>query len=63
MFELNLSGRHVVIAGGSRGLGLHTALAFAEAGASVSICARGKGDLDDARERIAARCHRPRGLV
>ncbi|WP_245432160.1 SDR family NAD(P)-dependent oxidoreductase [Aminobacter aminovorans] len=53
MFELDLSGRHVVIAGGSRGLGLHTALAFAEAGASVSICARGKGDLDDARERIA----------
>ncbi|WP_246670710.1 SDR family oxidoreductase [Aminobacter sp. MDW-2] len=53
MFELDLRGRHVVIAGGSRGLGLHVALAFAEAGASVSICARGKSDLEAAGERIA----------
>lgn len=54
MFELDLRGRHVVIAGGSRGLGLHAALAFAEAGAAVSICARGKSDLEAAREMIAA---------
>lgn len=54
MFELDLKGRRVVIAGGSRGLGLHTALAFAHAGASVSICARGGTDLVAARENIAA---------
>jgi 3-oxoacyl-[acyl-carrier protein] reductase len=53
MFELDLRGRRIVIAGGSRGLGLHAALAFAEAGASVSICARGKSDLDAAQKRIA----------
>lgn len=54
MFELALGGRRVVVAGGSRGLGLHTALAFAEAGASVSICARGEQDLEAARQKLAA---------
>jgi len=54
MFDLGLKGRRVVVAGGSRGLGLHTALTFAAAGASVSICARGAADLEMARGRIAA---------
>lgn len=54
MFELALGGRRVAIAGGSRGLGLHTALAFAAAGASVSICARGRDDLETARKSILA---------
>ena len=54
MFELGLKGRRVVVAGGSRGLGLHTALAFAKAGASVSVCARGAADLELARDSIAA---------
>ncbi|WP_378942901.1 SDR family NAD(P)-dependent oxidoreductase [Mesorhizobium sp. ANAO-SY3R2] len=53
MFELDLKGRRVVVAGGSRGLGLHTAQAFAAAGASVSICARGEADLKAARDGIA----------
>lgn len=53
MFELDLKGRRVVVAGGSRGLGLHTAQAFARAGASVSICARGEADLKAARDSIA----------
>lgn len=53
MFELGLVGRRVVVAGGSKGLGLHTALAFAEAGAAVSICARGKAGLEVALARIA----------
>ncbi|WP_269932948.1 SDR family NAD(P)-dependent oxidoreductase [Aminobacter sp. HY435] len=54
MFELDLKGRRAVVAGGSRGLGLHTALAFARAGASVSICARGEADLAAARDSIAS---------
>lgn len=53
MFDLGLEGRRVVIAGGSKGLGLYTALAFAKAGASVSICARGKAGLDAAEKTIA----------
>ena len=40
--QLELSGRNAVIAGGSRGIGRSIALAFAQAGANVSICARGE---------------------
>jgi 3-oxoacyl-[acyl-carrier protein] reductase len=40
--KLELNGRNAVIAGGSRGIGRSIALAFAEAGANVSICARGE---------------------
>lgn len=36
-----MDGRKVVVCGGSRGIGRSIALAFAKAGASVSICARG----------------------
>ena len=37
----DFSGYRVVVAGGSRGIGRSIALGFAEAGAAVSICARG----------------------
>jgi 3-oxoacyl-[acyl-carrier protein] reductase len=47
-------GCRVVIAGGSRGIGLGMALAFARAGAAVSICARGAEALELARQQIAA---------
>ena len=40
--QLDLNGRNAVIAGGSRGIGRSIALAFARAGANVSICARGE---------------------
>jgi 3-oxoacyl-[acyl-carrier protein] reductase len=46
-------GYRVVIAGGSRGIGRSMALAFAEAGASVSICARGADRLEETRMAIA----------
>jgi 3-oxoacyl-[acyl-carrier protein] reductase len=55
--ELQLSGRRVIVAGGSRGIGRSIALAFAEAGASVSICARGEGALAATRAEIAAFGH------
>jgi 3-oxoacyl-[acyl-carrier protein] reductase len=44
----DFSAVRVAIAGGSRGIGRSMALAFAEAGAAVSICARGQTALDDA---------------
>lgn len=43
--QLELAGRNAVIAGGSRGIGRSIAMAFALAGANVSICARGESAL------------------
>ncbi|WP_313139335.1 SDR family oxidoreductase [Stenotrophomonas sp.] len=43
---LDFSGRRVLIAGGSKGIGRELALAFAGAGAQVSVCARGQAGLD-----------------
>ena len=47
-------GYRVLVAGGSRGIGRSIALGFAQARASVSICARGAVALEDARLEIAA---------
>jgi 3-oxoacyl-[acyl-carrier protein] reductase len=47
-------GYRVVVAGGSRGIGRSIALAFAEAGAAVSVCARGADALAETRDAIAA---------
>lgn len=41
----DFSGRRVLVAGGSRGIGRAIALGFAGAGARVSVCARGAADL------------------
>ncbi|MHC1668680.1 SDR family NAD(P)-dependent oxidoreductase [Stenotrophomonas maltophilia] len=43
---LDFSGRRVLVAGGSKGIGREMALAFAAAGAHVSVCARGQAGLD-----------------
>ncbi|MFC0408905.1 SDR family NAD(P)-dependent oxidoreductase [Roseomonas elaeocarpi] len=48
------AGRRVAVMGGSRGIGRAIALCFAREGASVSICARGAGPLEEARQAIAA---------
>jgi len=50
--------RRVIVAGGSRGIGRSIALAFAAAGADVSICARGRDALEATRCEIAAHGHR-----
>ena len=42
---MDFTGKRVVVAGGSRGIGRSCALAFAQAGARVSICARSEGPL------------------
>lgn len=50
----NFAGRRVLVAGGSRGIGRAVAGAFAQAGASVSICARGRDTLEATRAELAA---------
>lgn len=52
--KLSAEGRVVAITGGSQGLGLATALAYAQAGADVAILARSQGPLEEARARIAS---------
>jgi 3-oxoacyl-[acyl-carrier protein] reductase len=46
-------GWRVVVAGGSKGIGRAIAMAFAESGAAVSICARGQAALDDVARTLA----------
>jgi 3-oxoacyl-[acyl-carrier protein] reductase len=46
--KIELTGRRALIAGGSRGIGLAIANAFASAGADVAICARGAAALESA---------------
>lgn len=50
----DLRGYRVVVAGGSKGIGRSIALAFAESGASVSVCARGETALNEVRYAIAS---------
>ena len=54
---LDFSGRRVIVCGGSRGIGRATALAFAAAGADVSICARGAETLEATRREMAGHGH------
>ncbi|HET6805015.1 MAG TPA: SDR family NAD(P)-dependent oxidoreductase [Frateuria sp.] len=53
----DFTGYRVLVAGGSKGIGHSMALAFAQAGAAVSICARGEAALEAARKELAAFGH------
>ncbi len=50
--QINLSGRTVVITGGSSGIGLACAKLFLEAGANTAICGRDKNKLANAAEEL-----------
>ena len=50
----DFSGRRIVVAGGSRGIGRSIALAFAQAGASISVCARGAEGIARVRAELAS---------
>ena len=52
--RIDLAGKRAVVTGGSRGIGRAIAVACAEAGAAVSICARGAEALGRVRDEIAA---------
>jgi 3-oxoacyl-[acyl-carrier protein] reductase len=51
--DISFHSRNVIVAGGSRGIGRSIALAFAESGANVSICARGAESLNAAKAELA----------
>lgn len=52
--SFDFTGKRVVVAGGSKGIGRSIALGFAQAGAKVSICARGEAALARARDELSA---------
>lgn len=61
--DLHLSGRTVLITGGSKGIGLACAQAFAAEGAQVTLVARDAATLDAAAATVeAATGHRPATL-
>jgi 3-oxoacyl-[acyl-carrier protein] reductase len=52
--QIDVRGKRVVVAGGSKGIGRSIALRFAATGASVSICARSPGPLEETRKELEA---------
>lgn len=61
--ELGLEGKGVIVTGGSKGIGRATALAFADEGAHVAICARTREPLEAAAKEIEARGVRTHAAV
>lgn len=50
--ELNLRQKIVLITGGSKGIGLETAVRFGEEGCRIAICARNSKDLEIAKKKL-----------
>lgn len=55
--ELGLSGKVVLVTGGSKGIGYACAEAFCAEGARVAIASRSDDNLNDARQRLARNGH------
>lgn len=49
---MELNGRTAIVTGGSKGIGYSVAEALAGAGANVLICARHRGEVEEAAERL-----------
>jgi NAD(P)-dependent dehydrogenase (short-subunit alcohol dehydrogenase family) len=53
--QIDLKGKRAVVMGGSKGIGRSIALGLADAGAAVSICARGRAAIDATVGELKAR--------
>ncbi len=53
--DLALEGKSAIVTGASRGIGRYIALALADEGCSVAICARGSDDLEETAKHIQDR--------
>ena len=56
--NLSLEGKIAIVTGGSKGIGRATALALAEEGVDISICARGLEDLESTASEIRSKTGR-----
>ncbi len=56
--DLSLEGKVAIVTGGSKGIGRATALALAQEGVDVAICARGMEDLEGAAAEIRSKTAR-----
>ena len=55
--SFDFTGKRVIVCGGSKGIGRSVALGFAQAGAAVSICARGAEALAATKAELGPKAH------